>query len=148
MPQHAIEVILTRQWASHLTVPVWIADQDEKLVFYNEPAEALLGRRFEDVGQMSVGDLTTALEITDDDGTPVALPAFPLIIALRKRRPAHQTGRFRPFGGVWKRAEITAFPLDGQGGRNLGAVAIFWEMHHRWAKGQTAAGTARRESLT
>jgi hypothetical protein len=24
--------------------------------------------------------------------------------------------------------EITAFPLDGQSGRRLGAVAIFWEV--------------------
>jgi hypothetical protein len=29
--------------------------------------------------------------------------------------------------GVPRRIAVTAFPLEGQGERHLGAVAIFWE---------------------
>jgi hypothetical protein len=33
--------------------------------------------------------------------------------------------------GVWRKIEVTAFPVEGQGGRHLGAVAIFWEAHDK-----------------
>jgi hypothetical protein len=29
--------------------------------------------------------------------------------------------------GIKRRIEVTAFPIEGQGGRHLGAVAILWE---------------------
>ncbi len=128
MSKKEVEVILTRQWASYLTMPVWLMGEDGSLLYYNEPAEALLGRRFDEAGEMPLEELATVFQITDEAGTPVSLRAFPPAIALRKRRPAHQKGRFRGLDGVWRKAEITAFPLEGQGGRQLGAVAIFWEM--------------------
>ena len=53
-----IEIILLRQWASYLGLPVWIMDAEGSLIFYNEAAELLLGgRRFEESGAISVEDL-------------------------------------------------------------------------------------------
>ena len=49
-----IELILMRQLASHLRVPIFLVDGQGTLLFYNEPAEALLGRRFDEAGEMKM----------------------------------------------------------------------------------------------
>jgi hypothetical protein len=46
MAQHPIEVILMRQLASYLAMPILLVDPAGTLLFYNEPAERLLGRRY------------------------------------------------------------------------------------------------------
>ena len=52
MSQKEIEVILTRQLASYLAVPVLIVDTDGTLLYFNEPAEAIFARRFDETGEM------------------------------------------------------------------------------------------------
>ena len=49
---HPIEIILTRQLAEYLSVPLLLVDSNGDLLFYNEPAESILGQRFEDTGGM------------------------------------------------------------------------------------------------
>ena len=44
MAQYPVELILTRQVASQMAMPVFLVDADGTLVFYNEPAERILGR--------------------------------------------------------------------------------------------------------
>ena len=51
---YEIEIILNRQLADCLSIPVFITDTIGNLIFYNEPAEEILGRRFEETGEMSV----------------------------------------------------------------------------------------------
>jgi PAS domain-containing protein len=128
MPQREIEVILTRQLASYLTLPIFIVDPDGTLIFYNEPAEAILGHRFEQTGEMPAHEWAAAYRTTDNSDDPVGPEQLPLMIALRERRPAH--GRFVIHGldNVRRHIEVTAFPLAGQAGRHLGAVAVFWEV--------------------
>ena len=128
MPQQAIELILTRQWASYLAMPVWVADEDGHLLYYNEPAEALLGRRYDEAGEMPLEELDTIFRTTGEDGSPLPAGDLPIGIALRERRPAHLRHRMRGLDGVSRLVEVMAFPLEGQGGRHLGAVAIFWEV--------------------
>jgi PAS domain-containing protein len=128
MPQKEIELILLRQWASYLAMPIFIADSNENLLFYNEAAETLLGRRFEEADKMPLKMLSRIFQTTTEDGTPLMPDDLPLGIALRLRRPAHRRLRFQALNGIWRTIEVTAFPLQGQGGRHLGAVAIFWEV--------------------
>jgi PAS domain-containing protein len=128
MAQKAIEVILTRHLASYLSMPIFIVDDEGTLVFYNEPAERLLGLRFEETGEMPPDEWARAFTPTDDTGTPLAADALPLVIAVRDRRPAHATFGIRGLDGVARRIGVTAFPLIGQSDRSLGAVAIFWEI--------------------
>ena len=45
MPQKDIELILMRQLANYLAVPILVVDSAGTLLFYHEPAEGLLGRR-------------------------------------------------------------------------------------------------------
>ena len=128
MAQKAIEVILTRQLASFLSMPIFIVDPAGALVFYNEPAERVLGLRFEETGEMPASEWATAFTPTDDHGKSLPPEKLPLMIAVAKRRPAH--GRFwiRGLDGVRRHIDAGAFPLIGHQDRHLGAVAIFWEM--------------------
>ena len=128
MPQKDIELILLRQLASYLAMPIFLADSDENLLFYNEPAEVLLGRRFDEAGEMPLAELSTLFQTAAEDGSPLPPEELPLGIALRQRRPSHRRLRYRALDGVWRTVEVTAFPLQCQDGRHLGAVAIFWEV--------------------
>jgi len=128
MPQREIEVILTRQLAGYLTLPIFIVDPDGTLLFYNEPAEAILGQRFDETGEMPAEEWAAAYTATDDGDRPLAADELPLMIALREGRPAHRELVIRSRDNVRRRIQITAFPLRGLAGRILGAVAIFWEV--------------------
>lgn len=128
MSQKEIEVILARQLVSYLALPVFIVDPQGTLLFYNEPAESVLGRRFEETGEMRIGEWSTIFKPTDEHGRPIKPDSLPLVIALSERQPAH--GRFwiRGLDGVPRHIEVTALPIIGQAERYLGAIAIFWEV--------------------
>lgn len=128
MPQREIELILTRQLATYLATPIFVVDTRGTLLFYNEPAEAILGCRFDENGEMDAGEWGTIFVPLDEVGVPLASDALPLVIALRENRSVHRTFWIRSLDGVLRFIEVTAFPLIGQAGRKLGAVAIFWEV--------------------
>ena len=125
--QHPVELILLKQWASYLTIPVFVMDAAGDLIYYNEPAELLLGRSFDDQGELPLSDLATVFVTTALDGSPIAAEDLPIGIALLQRRPAHGRVRFVAFDGVARTIEATAFPVEGLGSRFLGAVSMFWE---------------------
>jgi PAS domain-containing protein len=56
---YEIEIILNRQLADCLSMPVFITDTTGNLIFYNEPAEKVLGARFEDTGEMKAETWST-----------------------------------------------------------------------------------------
>lgn len=127
MAQHDIEIILTRQLASYLATPCFLVDPAGDLIFFNEPAEAILGRRFEETGTMPATEWASSFEPMDDDGRPISPDELPLVIAITRRRPAHRPLRIRSMDGREHRIEVTAFPVIGQNGTLLGGLAIFWE---------------------
>jgi PAS domain-containing protein len=120
-------VILMRQLASYMAMPILLLDPAGTLLFYNEPAEVLLGQRYVETGEMSLAEWTRRFRVTAEDGSPLAPEDRPLIIALQQRRAVHGAFWIQGLDGVARRIEATAFPLEGQGRRQLGAVAIFWE---------------------
>jgi PAS domain-containing protein len=122
-----IELILSRHLASRLAVPVFVVDRAGDLVFFNEPAEAVLGRRFEEIRSMPFEDWTTAFLPSDVDRA-LAVEDLPLVIALRGGVPAHRTLEIQAGDGTRRTIEATAFPLLATGGEMVGAVAMFWEI--------------------
>jgi PAS domain-containing protein len=125
--QRAIELILMRQLAGYLAMPIFLVDADGTLVFYNEPAERILGQRFDETGEMPASEWATAFAPTDDAGRPIAPEKVPLAIACVERRPAHAELWIRGLDQVSRRIEATALPLIGLAGRFVGAIAVFWE---------------------
>ena len=128
MPQQEIEVILSRHLAEYLAMPMFIVNPQGDLVFYNEPAEAILGRRYNETGLMPASVWSTVFHPMDHDGNPIPPQELPLMIALTQRRPAHKNFWIRGLDGAVREIELTAFPLIGQGGRFLGGIATFWEI--------------------
>ena len=127
MAQKAVELILMRQLASYLAVPIFLVDPEGNLLYYNEPAERLLGRRYDETGELPVTEWSTVFTPTTPDGRRLPPEEVPLAVALQKWHPAHRRLVIRGLDGVARRIAVTALPLEGQGGRRLGAVAIFWE---------------------
>lgn len=128
--QQPLELILTRQWASLLAFPVWVMDENGMLIFYNEPAEILLELGSDSERVISSKELAKIFNHTAEDGSPLPAESLPINIALNQRRPSHLKMRLQSLDGVWRWIETTAFPIIGQGGRHLGAVSIFWEIHN------------------
>ena len=127
MAQQSIELILFRQLATSLAVPVFLVDDRGDLVFLNEAAEHLLGIRFDDLDQLTFDRWTTMFRPRSPDGKPLPGEDLPLAQAVLRRRPAHGTLRITASDGAERMIEVTAFPLEGGRAKLLGAVAMFWE---------------------
>jgi PAS domain-containing protein len=125
---HPIQIILIRQLAGYLSVPLFLVDPKGDLLFYNEPAEVLLGRRFDETGAMPAKEWSTVFAPVDDEGRPIPPARLPLMIALEKRRPAYRRFFIRGLNGVRRHLEVTAIPIAGIQSDFLGAVALFWEL--------------------
>ena len=128
MSHKEIEVILTRQLASYLAMPIFVVDTNGTLLFYNEPAEAILGCRFDETGEMPESEWRRIFVAMDEQGVPLPPGALPLAVAVHENRPIHSTFWIRGLDAALRHIEATAFPLIGQAGRDLGAAAIFWEI--------------------
>jgi PAS domain-containing protein len=128
MGQKAVEVILMRQLASYLAVPIVLVDPKGDLVFFNEAAQPLVGRSFEGTGAIRRGEWSTQFRPTWEDGTPVPREDQPLFVATERREPAHRRYWVQGLDGVRRQVEGLGFPLVGQGDRMLGAVGIFWDV--------------------
>ena len=123
--QRPLELIHARNLMTGLSTPAFLVDEDGVLVFYNEAAGALLGRRFEEVGQLTPEEWGTAFGPLDPQGRPLAVEELPLTVALRGGRPAHSNFRIRALDGAEHGIEVSAIPINTSEGTR-GAMAIFW----------------------
>ena len=123
----AIEIVLLKQVAGYLATPVFLVDEDGTLEYYNEPAEELLGQRYEETGQIPFEAWGKLWTPTHPDGRPLDPEALPVAIAVRDRRPVQGTFSIRGLDGADRQLTVTALPLEGADGAHLGAFAIFWE---------------------
>ena len=128
MPQQEIEIILARHLSEYLVMPIFIVNTAGDLIFYNEPAEAILGQSYSETGLMPASEWSTVFNPVDSQGRPIPPEELPLVIALQERHPAHKIIWIQGLDGVSREIEVTAFPLVGQAERFLGAIAIFWEI--------------------
>ena len=125
---HPIQIILTRQLSSYLSVPVFLVDPNGDLLFYNEPAEIILGRRFEETGKMSAEEWSSVFTPLDEDRQPILPENVPLRITLTTKRPAYRRFFISGLDGTLRHIEVTSIPISGLEGEFLGAAALFWEI--------------------
>ncbi len=128
-------LILARELASNVATPIFIVDADGTLVFYNEPAEAIVGQPFAQVGEIPAADWGAMLKPEDLAGKKLSRRAVPPGLALLEQRPAHQSMRITGLDGQKRRLAITAFPLFAKADEFVGAVSIFWEENDDGAPG-------------
>ncbi len=127
MASYEIEIILNRQLADCLSIPVFITDIDGNLIFYNEPADKLLGTTFEDTGEMQVEIWSTIFKPLDEKGKPLPPEGLPLVNTLSDQLPHHKSFWIESLQGKPENISVTSYPIIGRTGKFLGAVAIFWE---------------------
>jgi PAS domain S-box-containing protein len=125
--QKSLVLILAREFASQLAMPMFVADPEGNLVFYNESAERVLGRSFSEVGELSAHQWTDVFQPETLEGTPMTLQEMPAGVAFMERRPTHGTHRIVGLDGEARTVAVTAFPLLTQQDEPAGLVCIFWE---------------------
>jgi PAS domain-containing protein len=140
--QKPLELILARNLLTSVTTPAFLVATDGRLLFYNEGAGAMLGRPFEDVGQLEPAEWTEAFGPLTDDGEPIPLEDLPLTKALREGRPAHSEFCVRSANGSHHKIAASAMPIVGTANGASGAMVIFWPVDAEHAREVT---TGRHE---
>ena len=125
--QKNLVLILAREFASKLATPMLVADADGSLVYYNEPAEDVLGRTFAEVGEMPAGDWDKLFSVENLAGEPVPVERMPGGIALREGRPAYDQLWIIAMDGVRRLISVTAVPLWSSATEIVGFVTVFWQ---------------------
>jgi PAS domain-containing protein len=123
-PQKPLELILARNLLTSVTTPAFLVARDGTLLFYNEGAGALIGRPFEDIGQLDLDEWTRRFGPFDDDDEPLPFDRLPLTRALKHRIAA------------------SAMPIVGAASGASGAMVIFWPVDENQAREVT---TGRHE---
>jgi PAS domain-containing protein len=123
--QKPIELILARNLISSLSTPAFLVDEGGVLIFYNEAAGTLLGRRYEEVGKVGPEEWGTMFGPVDESGDAIPYDDLPLVKTIRDGRPAHSKLRIRSADGSEHEIEVSALPiLTPHGSR--GGIAFFW----------------------
>jgi len=119
-------LILARAFASNLSTPTLLTDASGKLVFYNEAAEAVVGRRLSETGEVPLDDWIAGFEPRTGGAEPLDPERRPSRIALEERRPAHLQYVVTSADGVEREIEVSAFPLFAHTDEFVGVIVIFW----------------------
>jgi PAS domain-containing protein len=123
--QKPIELILARNLISSLSTPAFLVDEGGVLIFYNEAAGSLLGKRFEEVGKVGPEQWGMMFGPIDESGDPIPYEELPLVLSIRQGRPAHANLNIRSADGSQHTIEVSALPiLTPHGSR--GGIAFFW----------------------
>src|SRR3954467_5713673 len=93
MASQPLELILARNLISGLTLAAFLVDPDGTLVFFNDAAGELIGRRFEDVGRLRREQWASQFGPFDAFGKLIPPDELATSEALSRGLPAH--GRFR-----------------------------------------------------
>ena len=124
--QKELVLILARAFASNLSTPTLLTDADGTVVFYNEAAEAVVGRRLSEIGEVTIDDWIVAFKPRTAGAEPLPPERRPDRIALEERRPAHLRFVVTSADGVEREIEVSAFPLFAHTDEFVGVIVFFW----------------------
>lgn len=124
--QKPLELILARNLLSSLSTPAFLVGEEGALLYYNGAAAAMLGRGFEESGNLPASVWTSEFGPFDADDEPLPYDQIPATVAVRDNRPYHGKFRIRAPGGGHQDIVASAIPIVGLGGSSGGAIVIFW----------------------
>ena len=122
-----LPLILAREFAANVAVPIFLVDSDNTLVYYNDAAQVAFGGPFGQTGELRHGQWMPKFNPTKPDGTPYDRKEMPLVIALEERRPAHGVHMVSDPNGSRRLVAFTALPLYSSPDDFVGAMVAFWE---------------------
>ena len=148
MAKRPVEIVLMRQLASYLAVPILIVDRNHDLLFFNESAEPILGRRFDETGEIRRGEWSRLFQPADANGVPISREQQPLARAIDHNQPSHRRSWLTGLDGVARVIEGIGFPLETREAGLIGAAGIFWEVREPPVPGAPPkpAGSSPRRS--
>jgi PAS domain S-box-containing protein len=123
----SLPVILAREFASNLATPLAVIDENGTLVFFNEPAERIIGQTHAELGDLPEEEWRARFQAERRDGTQISADEMPTSVARRLRRPAHETLHFTMLDGQQRTLSVTAIPMLGREQDVAGVVVVFWE---------------------
>jgi len=125
--QKPVELILARNLMASLSTPAFLVDEGGLLVFYNEAAGRLLGKRFEELGAVGPEEWGPVFGPFDENDQPIPYDELPLVEAVRGGRPAHTSFCICSADGARHNVEASALPIMTPHGTR-GALAVFWPL--------------------
>jgi len=125
--QKPLELILARNLLASISTPAFLVGEQGALLFYNEAAGALVGRRFEETGVMGATEWVKEFGPFDDDDQPMPYERIPATAAVRQNRAYHGNFRICSPGGGRQEIAASTIPIVGPGGSS-GAIVIFWPL--------------------
>jgi PAS domain-containing protein len=128
MPNRPLPLILAREFAANVATPFLVLDADGTLVFFNEPAERIIGATWAEFGELPEHEWRTRLQVERVDGTPVANDETPSAVARRERHPTHETLVYNTRDGRRLMLSVTATPILGREDELVGVFLLFWEI--------------------
>jgi PAS domain-containing protein len=123
--QKPLEIILARNLLSSISTPAFLLGEGGTLLFFNEAAAAMLGRRFEELGSLPAAEWTAEFGPFGADERPIPYDEIPTTLAVRDNRPHHGTFRIRGAAGRCYDIEASAIPIIGPDGAT-GGIVFFW----------------------
>lgn len=129
MPTYEIEIILNRQLADCLSIPVFITDTVGNLIFYNIPSEEVLGKKFEETGEMPVEEWSVIFKPVDEFNNEIPSEDLPLVKTLQHLLPYHKSFWIKSLEGKTEKIALTSYPIINRENKFLGAVAMFWKVN-------------------
>ena len=123
-PQRLL-LVQARNLLTNLALPALLTDPDGNLLFFNDAAADLLGRRFEEVGRLPREEWGRDVGPFDEEGRALVTDSLPLGRALREGHPAQGRFTVRLGGGELREVEVTALPLQ-EPDFFEGAMVVFW----------------------
>ena len=130
MPQRPVELILARQLASSVSVAVLRVDARGDTLYFNEAAEEIFGRRFDEIDALPFEQRIALLAPRDGQGRSLDPGQLPGMVAMRERRPVHAEFWIHGLDGGSRPVESTAVPLQGVDDTVVGALIVIWLTGH------------------
>lgn len=122
--QKPLELILARNLLASISTPALLVGEEGRLLYFNDAAAALLGRRFEETGAMMAPEWTGEFGPFDENDRPIPYDEISLVAAVREGRPAHGTFRIATSDQT-REIAASAIPIVGPT-TAAGAIVIFW----------------------
>jgi PAS domain-containing protein len=120
-----LELILARNLVSAITLAAFLVDPEGKLVFFNDAAGELVGKRFEEVGRLRQEEWASEFGPFDEFGKLLPTEDAPLGVALRDGLPAHDRFYMSVRDEELVAVDVSALPLSTADGFK-GAIVVFW----------------------
>jgi PAS domain-containing protein len=125
--QKPLELILARNLITAISTPAFLVDVPGQIIFFNEAAGSLFGRRFEETGPISHDEWRETVGPFDGGGDPIPFLDLPLTQSLRRGVAGHHRHMLRPAGGELEAFEVSGVPIVATGGGFRGAMVFFWK---------------------